>query len=254
MLKKLYKRIIPEKNRNQIHKSIRRLGYPLYLGNEYHCNLCEKEFRSFLPKGNIPREQAMCPYCFSLERTRVLDLYLENELDLYNQTNCSILHFAPEDALFHKLKKISGVEYIDADINPANARHVEDITNISYADDYFDYLICSHVLGHVPDENKAISECKRVLKPSGVALFLSVIPPTQQETLEYFEDLTAQQRLSMYGESDLIRLHGTDFLNRLATQFHVEAIDYRLQCSPEDQTKYSLGNGEREVIYKCTIT
>ncbi len=42
-----------------------------------------------------------------------------------------------------------------------------DIQNIPFADDSFDMLMANHMLYHVPDIDKAISEVKRVLKPKG---------------------------------------------------------------------------------------
>ena len=44
------------------------------------------------------------------------------------------------------------------DINPNYARYVVDITNIPFNNDSFDYIICSHVLGHIIEEKKAIEE------------------------------------------------------------------------------------------------
>jgi len=73
------------------------------------------------------------------------------------------------------LKNIKNIVYIDADINKALARNVIDITNIPYPENYFDYIICSHVLGHVPNEQLAIEELHRVLKHDGKALILTLL-------------------------------------------------------------------------------
>jgi SAM-dependent methyltransferase len=44
---------------------------------------------------------------------------------------------------------------------------VSDITGLPFQDDYFDMVICSEVLEHIPDQQKAIEELTRVLKPGG---------------------------------------------------------------------------------------
>lgn len=252
MIKKLYKKIIPEKNRNNIHVFIQKLSYPLYLGNKYYCNCCDKSFRKFLPKGNIKRPNAKCPYCSSLERVRLLDLYLKNETDIFQKENIKILHFAPEESLFKKLNR-PDITYIDGDINPAYARNIIDITNIQFEDEYFDYIICSHVLGHVPNEEKAIDEMYRVLKIGGNAFVMTLLNQDADKTYEDPKITTANDRLIYYGEPDLCRLHGKDFSKRLSKSgFEVERIFYKEKLDAMTLKKGDFGNGDREIIFKCT--
>jgi SAM-dependent methyltransferase len=252
MIKGIYRKIVSEKNRNVIRRFFQKLTYPLYLGNNFYCNCCNKSFRKFLPKGNIKRLNAKCPYCLSLERVRLLDLYLTNEIGLFKKKGIKVLHIAPEDILFKKIAPLD-IEYIDGDINPANSRYLVDVTNIQFNDNYFDLIICSHVLGHVPNEELALHELKRVLKNDGVALFMSLLNPNERNTLEDARIVSPEDRLKFYGEPDLCRLYGTDFGDRLAKQgFIVERIDYREKLPKETLVRNSLGNGEREIIYKCT--
>lgn len=252
MIKSIYKSILSEKVRNNIRIYALKLKYPLYLGSNYDCNCCGKSFRKFLSKGNTPRANAKCPYCSSLERVRVLDLYLEREMKISERVGLKILHFAPEEILAKKLSALKNVEYVDGDIHPAYATHVIDVTDIKYPENYFDLVICSHVLGHVPDEAKAISELRRVLKPSGDAIVMTLLDLKAAKTFEDKEIVTPQDRLKNYGEHDLCRLHGNDFALRLEMQgFSVERIDYRLQLPKEIQDRNSLGDGQREVIFIC---
>lgn len=251
MIESIYKKMISEKKRNNARRFIWKLAYPFFLGNTYYCNCCGKSFRKFYSKGFIKRPNAQCPYCWSLERVRLLDLYLTHELNIYNSRNISILHFAPENALFKKFSKLD-IEYVDADINPANARYIVDITNIGYQDDYFDIIICSHVLGHVLDESKAIKELHRVLKNDGTALIMTLLNQNQETTYENPDFTSPEDRLKYYGEPDLCRIHGADFHERLARQgFVVEQIDYRKKLSQETLIRNCLGNGDREMIFKC---
>lgn len=247
MIKKLF-----YKKEVLIKQLLQKITAPFYYGNNYYCNCCNKKFRKFLKKGNNSRPNARCPYCSSLERTRVLDFYIDRELNIYNSENIKILHFAPELGLFRKLRKVNNITYIDADINPAYARNVIDITDIPFSDDYFDYILCSHVLGHVRNEKNAISELHRVLKKDGIALVFTVLS-SNENTFEDDSINTIESKLKYYGEPDLCRLHGKDFEKRLgAVSFYVEKIDYRLNLPDEIQKKHSLGNGKREIIFKCT--
>jgi SAM-dependent methyltransferase len=252
MIKKVYQNLVAERNRIRIRILLNRLLSPVYSGRQFYCNCCNKSFRKFLPKGNIKRYNAECPFCGSLERTRLLLLYLNYETEIFRKKNLKVLHFAPEYSLFKILKKLD-IEYIDGDLNLARARNVIDITNIRFPDNYFDFIICSHVLGHVPDEDKAVRELKRVLSYTGIALIMSLINLTSDVTSEDSNIITPEEKLKFYGEPDLFRLHGLDFSSRLQKQgFTVECIDYRRRLSEETLKKHSLGDGQRELIFKCT--
>lgn len=252
IIKSIYKKLLSERSRNSIRNEINRFTSVIYRGSRFTCNCCGHSFKKFLPKGTSieQRENAQCPDCGSLERNRLLLFYLERETEVFNKT-LKVLHFAPEPCLYKRLSKTEG-EYIDGDINPANARHVVDITDIPFPQGYFDLIICSHVLGHIPDEPKAIQELKRVLKPGGEALVLTLINP-EAGTFEDKALASESERLKNYGEPDLLRLHGNDFSSRLERQgFKVETIDYRQKFDLDQQEKYRLGNGKRELIFRCT--
>lgn len=230
---------------------IRFIGH-FYRGKNFRCNVCGKTFRKMMSHGNIPRPNAECPNCLSLERTRVLWFYLKDRV-IDKQTPLKVLHFAPEYGLKKEFLKYKNLHYKNVDINSDLADEVADITNIPFEDSSFDLILCSHVLGHVPDEKKAIAELYRVLKPDGQALVMTIIDWNLKSTYENTNVTTAHERLENYTESDLVRLHGSDFANRLVNGgFNVEAIDYALQLGDEAKSYYSLGNGDREIIFKCT--
>ncbi len=250
MLKKIYKSIFSEKTRISFRENVIKLFSYFYKGKGYYCVCCKNEFTRFLTKGNIPRTQAQCPFCGSLERTRVLKMYLENETTAFNSTQ-KILHFAPEKSLL-KLLSASNPNYIDADINPNYANHVIDITDIPYQNAYFDIIICAHVLGHIPDEQKAISELFRVIKPGGVVLIQTLLN-RERDTFEDYAIVSEKDKLKYYGERDLCRLHGKDFSFRLKKAgFEVLEIDYRMNFDTSQRLKYSLGDGNRELIFRCS--
>jgi len=252
MLKKIYKKIFSEKTRVNMRMTFEKCTAFLYFGNKFECNCCGKTFRKLKSKGNILRKNAKCPYCGSLERTRVLLFFLENETDIFTKKNCKVLHFAPEQALFSKFNKCKNMEYVDADINPNYANYIFDIEEIPYPNEEFDYIICVHVLGHVTNEQKAIEELFRVLKPKGQALIMTLIDRNREKTFEDIAIVTQEDRLQHYSEQDLARLHGLDFAQRLSHCFNVEEIDYRQKFAETIQKRFSLGDGAREIIFNCT--
>ena len=222
-------------------------------GNQVECNCCGKTYRKFLPKGNLEiRENVMCPNCGSLERNRLLLFYLENETSFFNEGK-KVLHFAPEEGLklvFQKRKKKE--EYINGDINPNFADELIDITSINYPENSFDYIICSHVLGHVPDEKKAIEELYRVLKPGGELIVLTLINSKDVPTLEDEKITDPEERLKVYGERSLVRLHGNDFQNRLEKPgFQVEILDYEKKLDQFTVDRFRLHNNSRGNFFIC---
>ncbi len=252
MIKSIYQKIFSEKTRYNFHVSLRKLKAVFLSGSRYYCPCCEKSASRFLEKGNgiEVRGNAVCPHCGSLERTRLLYLFLKDKTNIFRD-NPFILHFAPEDAL--KVHFAANPNYTDADLNPNLASHQMDITDIRFPDNHFDFIICSHVLGHVPNEQKALQELYRVLKSGGRLFLMSLMDPEAQLTLENPEYNTPEMKLRHYGEKDLERLYGNDFSERISAEgVTVERIDYRLQFSDSVRQRMALGNGRREVIYLVT--
>lgn len=254
MIREIYRTVFSEKIRLQFHITLLKLKAIFLRGNRYFCPCCGKGSSKFLRKGNglEYRENAVCPNCGSLERTRLLYLYFKNETAIFHGSP-RILHFAPEYIL--KKKLIKNPNYKDVDINPNFATLKMDITDIQFPDNYFDYIICSHVLGHIPDEKKALNELFRVLKSDGNLFILSLLDPTMHETLEDTDAITPLQKLHKYGEKDLERLYGEDFSERISTsEIRIEKIDYRINFTEQERQKMSLGDGKREIIYKVVKT
>ena len=109
-----------------------------------------------------------CPSCASRPRDRQIGLIFE-ALNLQLEGR-DVLHFAPEWWLFRRLKKQPG--YVGGDIlKRRNANAKVDITRIEFTDASFDFLVCNHVLEHVPEDHLAMSECFRVLRDDGMAIF-----------------------------------------------------------------------------------
>lgn len=200
----------------------------------------------FVSSGWNGQEAFRCPNCSSRPRDRQIALIIERQdIDL---TAGRILHFAPEWPLFRRLKDVPG--YVGGDIiQRRNANAVVDITKIQFGDDTFDTLICNHVLEHVPEDAKAISECYRVLKPGGIAFF-SVPISDQPETWNPPADMPKDE-IERHCGWDHVRLYGRDFGEILARAgFQVSEVTFgaadREAHSLLDETMYVATKGGRE--------
>ncbi len=253
MIHTIVRTLVPEKQRIALLMMGMRIRSLAYRGQAFTCNCCGRSFRKFWSYGNKPRDNALCPWCHSLERTRVLMAFLERETRVF-ETGTLILHFAPEAPILRRIKRSARPgDYVAADLNPALGETVIDMTRIPFPARYFDYVLCSHVLGHIPDEARAIDEMYRVLKTGGQALVMTVMDLQNPHTVEDPSVTTPGERLKRYGEPDLVRLHGRDFATRLQRSgIRVEEIDYSQRLTPEERARLSTGNGERELIFCCT--
>ncbi|GAL87198.1 conserved hypothetical protein [Sporocytophaga myxococcoides] len=242
IIKKIYKSILSEKTRIKLHYirfSIR--GY-FYSGSKVTCVCCNKSFTKFLPYGKVKRENAACPSCNTLERNRVLYLYLRDKTNFFHD-QLAVLHFAPENRLEKIFRKMKNLHYISGDINPQVAMKQVDIQSIDFPDNHFDVIICSHVLGHVPDEVKALSELRRVIKPDGSVIIMTKIYNDISATLEGSE-------LSNAEDQEIFRKHGKDFHESLQRGgFDVSIIDVAEEVGNAAAVKYGLG--EKELIFLC---
>jgi ubiquinone/menaquinone biosynthesis C-methylase UbiE len=247
MIKRIIKSISSERQRLHLWYWYFGLRGWFYLGEAYYCNYCKRSFRKFLPYGYVPRKNVACPQCNSLERTRLLKVFLERETQAFDP-GIRILHFGPARMLEQALKKIHSTDkYYSVDPNPALADHKVDITEIPFPDNHFDLILCSHILAYVKDEQAALKEMFRVLKPGRMALVMSLIEKSLPHTIEH-DDKPRNSKV----EPGMLRLHGADFKERLQySGVEVEEIDYRSNLSEEDQQKLCVGDGKRELIFVC---
>lgn len=174
------------------------------------CNVCAYvgNFKAF---GFPPRLDALCPQCNSLERHRLLKMWVDGNKDRI--ASKSALHFAPESAVTNFVKPLVS-EYLTADLEPARAQVVLNIEAIDRPDNSFDLVICSHVLEHV-DDRRALREIHRILRPSGLALLMIPVVEGWQETYENSAVSTPGDRELHYGQFDHVRYFGSDIRSRI---------------------------------------
>lgn len=224
-------------------------------GNNYLCSCCGYKAIAFLPGGNKKRANAICPKCGSKERHRSYWLYLKEKTELFSRRkNMKVLHVAPEFFFFKVLSSQPNLEYHPIDKfekgyqYPSGTKNM-DITDIKYPDDYFDAVICVHVLEHVPDDRKALREFLRVLKSGGWALLQSPLNATMDKTFEDFSITDPELRLKHFGQKDHVRIYGNDYPDRLQEAGFTVTRDSYLKHLPHEIVRQSQLSTEE--IFFC---
>jgi len=194
-----------------------------------------------MPYGyNQVRENALCPGCLSLERHRLLWLYLQNRTEFFS-ANLNILHIAPEQCFYKRFRKMKNLNYLTADLESPLADVKLDVQCMPFGDNEFDVVICNHVLEHVPDDRKAMAEIYRVLKKGGFALLQVPTDYSKEETYEDPSITAPADREKHFRQKDHYRLYGRDYLSRLKEAgFNIKEENYLLTLSDEERTRYRL--------------
>lgn len=210
-------------------------------GNRFEDPIDGRHYRKLLPYGRTQRRpNALAPGSLSLERHRLIWLYLSRELALGSKP-LDVLHMAPEWCLMRKLQQLRNVNYTSADLNSPWASVHCDIQRLPFASNSFDLILCNHVLEHIPDDRQAMRELLRVLRPGGFALLLVPQDLSRAHTLEDPAINTPALREKFYFQRDHLRLYGQDYQDRLAHEgFRVEPIDYFAKLPSNLQSRYAL--------------
>jgi len=221
-------------------------------GNKFTDPIDGKSFKNFLSYGyEKQRDNVLSPSTLSLERHRLLWLYLQNETDFFSAKK-KVLHFAPEQCFLKRFRKLDNLNYTTTDLLSPIADVKADICDLPFEDNSYDTILCNHVLEHIPDDSKAMKELFRVLKPGGYGIF-QIPQDLNRETT--FEDNTITdkaERAKVFGQYDHVRVYGRDYFKKLRSiGFKVEEVDYTANLSAEAIEKYCLAKGEIiPVVYK----
>lgn len=220
-----------------------------YAGNKVECPICEKTYREFLPYGRInPRPNALCPSCLSLERHRLIWLYLKQKTGFFT-TPLDVLHIAPEPCFMKRFEAQHGDRYITADIESPLAKVKMDIHQMPFTANTFDVVLCNHVLEHVQSDIGAMQEIHRVLKPGGWAIlqvpFFSPVPDT---TIEDLRVTDPRERERLFGQDDHVRKFGKDYATRIQQSGLIPTED-QFSATLTAGTRFSHGLATGEVLY-----
>jgi ubiquinone/menaquinone biosynthesis C-methylase UbiE len=180
----------------------------------------------------------------------LLWLYLINETNLLKSHRIKLFHPAPELCFYEKFIRIKNIDYYPSDISEKGLLNI-DLTDIKYQDNSFDYIICNHILEHIPDDKKAINELYRVLKPTGMAIIMVPINEKFEKTYEDPSITTPHERERHFGQWDHVRWYGMDIKERfLSAGFAVEMIRYSDFFDIETRNNMGLCDDFIIILYK----
>ncbi|MDQ1254826.1 MAG: hypothetical protein QG646_4096 [Euryarchaeota archaeon] len=180
---------------------------------------------------NVRRRQEVCPKCSSVERHRLQFLVLQQLSLNYDISQMSILHIAPEP-FFKRIFEKKFLQYVATDISrKKNIDCQADLLNLPFKSKIFDCVFASHVLEHIQDDEKAIAEIKRILKPGGIAIL--PVPIVSKKTIEY-------PAPNPY-ESEHVRAPGLDYFDKYRRYFK-EVIVFDSKNFPEECQLYIYEN------------
>ncbi len=247
-MKKFFKHIlntIPRPILIQLSYLARPILILFYKGTKYTDPIDGKQFKRFLPYGyEKPRENVLSPSTLSLERHRLLWLYLKNQTDFFT-AHLKVIHFAPEQAFYKRFRRLKNLDYTTTDLNSPLADIKADICNLPFDSNSFDVILCNHVLEHIPNDVKAMQELFRILRPGGWGILQ--IPQDLARKVTYEDDsiVDKKERAKIFGQYDHVRIYGRDYFDKLrAVGFIVEEVDYTGDIALEEIEKYRLAKGE----------
>ncbi|MFZ6013061.1 MAG: class I SAM-dependent methyltransferase [Bacteroidota bacterium] len=220
-----------------------------YAGSAVTCPICTKSYRKFLPYGRInPRPNALCPNCLSLERHRLIWLYLQKKTNFFEKP-LHVLHIAPEACFIKRFENLHGNQYITADIESPLAKVKMDIHQIPFEENTFDVVLCNHVLEHVESDLKAMSEINRVLKPGGFSVLqVPFFNPIPDITIEDPTITDPRAREKAFGQDDHVRKYGKDYAKRIE-RAGMRAVEDQFVNELDDATRTKFGLVKGETLY-----
>lgn len=221
-----------------------------YRGNKIEDPINGITYRKILPYGRVhPRENALAPDSMSLERHRLIWLYLKEKTDFFTAEH-KFLHMAPEYCFLRLFKKLDNIEYVTGDLVSPWAEHHFDAHAIPFEDNSFDVVMANHLLEHVEDDQQVMREFYRVMKPGGWGIFQVPVDYNNPKTEEDKNVTDPAERERLYWQRDHVRLFGMDYGDRLrAAGFEVTEDRYAAEIGAELQQRYALMSDE--ILYFC---
>lgn len=218
--------------------NFRKLLKPFYQGKNHECIICSTKLRKF---AELQNGQLICPVCGSLPRTRRLSQLLEHE---FLNSGMTFLDFSPSRMLYKKWKKRSDIFYYPTDFeNEFLSDYQFDITNIEAENEKFDLIVCYHILEHITDDKKAMSELYRVLKKEGAVLIQT--PFKEGEIYENYNIVSPEDRLKHFGQEDHVRIYSVSGLKE-----RLQNAGFKTEVKVFDEDSYQ-GFTKNEVVIVC---
>lgn len=248
-MKKLYKFLLnrlPRPLLIRLSYVFKRIAPILYKGNKVECPVCEHSFSKFLSYGSKVkhRENVLCPYDLTLERHRLMWLYLKGETSFFEDP-IELLHIAPEQCFHKKFKNQKNLKYLTGDLESPIADLHFDLHDIPLEDNRFDVIFCNHVLEHVDDAMQCMKELYRVMKPGGWGIMQVPQDFTRDKTYEDPTITSPEEREKHFWQKDHVRLFGKDYPEWLTkVGFEVEEFVVKKEFTKEDIDRFRLPSNE----------
>ncbi|MBB6328676.1 SAM-dependent methyltransferase [Algoriphagus iocasae] len=241
-------RYIPRPFLQQVSPLAMKFFAQLNKGTDVTCPVCQHSYKKFLPYGRIARENALCPNCLSLERHRLMWLFLQEKTDFFT-AKLKVLHIAPEHCFINRFEALPNLDYITADLESPLAKVKMDVHKIPFEENTFDVVFCNHVMEHVEDDLLACSEINRVLKSDGWGIIQSPVY-NLPETLEDKSITDPAEREKVFGQRDHVRKYGNDYAKRLRKSgIRIDENLFVKELKSEKVKQFALP--ENEIIFVC---
>ncbi len=250
LLISLATRLIPRHYLQHVSHFFLRILSLFLRGNQFEDPINGITYRKLLPYGRLKsRENALAPDSMSLERHRLMWLYMKEKTNFFSE-KLKFLHIAPEYCFIKLFKRMKNLDYTTGDLISPWADVKMDVHDIPFEENTFDVVICNHVLEHVQDDNKVMREFYRVMKKGGWGIFQVPLDNKNPRTEEDPSVTDPKERERLYGQDDHVRQYGQDYGDRLAAAgFSVRADDFVNTLDPALVERYALPKGE--LIYFC---
>jgi SAM-dependent methyltransferase len=242
------KQSVPRKYRYVVRATVMATISPFFAGKAVECPCCEKTARRWIMVGE---QDPVCPHCSSGARHRLLALYLKERTPFF-EAPLRVVHFAAEYCLMHRLACLPNLDYVPADLDPPRGAIRLDLTAIDLPTDSVDVVICSHVLEHVVEDEIAMGELRRIIRPGGQALIMVPVDRGRAVTYEDRTIVTPAARLAAFHQSDHVRIYGRDFPERLRSAGFAVEMQTAAQFEPWAQRRCGLPHHDCDPVYVCT--
>jgi phosphoglycolate phosphatase len=177
------------------------------------CNICgSKQFRDM-----NTRKKVQCAACGSLERTRVIALFIQYYGLLDRDTR--VLHIAPEKGLADYFYRVAGDNCTFVDLEPERFKSIPGMKKLDLCNDLgnmasnsYDLIVHSHVLEHVPcNYSYVLYHLNRLMSENGSTVCSIPILPGYYDAC-FSPAISDQERVKRFGQLDHVTRFGREDL------------------------------------------